>query len=82
MMTINEAPLNQNLTVSCFGLYEMKEISDIESRLMHMGFLEGAIIRVTKRVPFFQGPILVDVRGRLIALSESEAKLVTVEVVK
>ena len=80
MMTINQAPLHKYLRVKSFGSQELKEISDIESRLMHMGFLEGARIQVVKKAPLFKEPLLVEVRGRLIALSSSEAALVSVEV--
>lgn len=80
IMTINQAPLNQKLTVRSFHNDETKEISDIESRLMHLGFCSGQVIRVIKKAPLFQEPILVEVRGRSVALSIAEAALVEVEI--
>lgn len=79
-MTINEAPLNSLLTVKSFSPEHDGEFSDIESRLMHLGFLSGETIRVTKKAPLFKEPLLVEVRGRSVALSASEAALVRVEV--
>lgn len=71
-----------NLTVCSFAIYEEREISDIESRLMHLGFIFGEKIRVTKKAPLFKEPLLVEVRGRSVALSFDEANLVRVEVSK
>lgn len=81
-MLINEAPLQKNLIVRSFSSQEKKEISDIESRLMHLGFFWGETIRITHRAPFFQQPYLVEVRGRLVALSQEEASMIEVEVVE
>ncbi|HXH29742.1 MAG TPA: FeoA family protein [Bacteriovoracaceae bacterium] len=81
-MTINHAPLHQNLKVCSFGVGEIRDFNEIESRLMLLGFLEGAIVRVTKKAIFFKEPLLVEVRGRLVAMTKSEAELVRVEVIK
>lgn len=81
-MTINQASLNTKLIVRSFKIQDVKEFSDIESRLMHLGFIDGQEIRVTKKTPLLKGPMLVEVRGRSIALSFDEAELVLVEVYK
>lgn len=81
-MTINQAPLNTRLVVRSFSIHDEGEFSDIESRLMHLGFMDGEVIRVTRKAPLFREPLLVEVRGRLIALSREEAALVSVEVIK
>ncbi len=81
-MTINQAPMNTKLIVRSFPIQEVREFSDIESRLMHLGFLDGESIKVTKKAAFFKEPLLVEVRGRSVALSFSEAELVSVEVAK
>jgi Fe2+ transport system protein FeoA len=47
---------------------------------MHLGFIDGATIEVKRKAPLHQGPLLVEVRGRLVALSPSEADLVSVEI--
>jgi Fe2+ transport system protein FeoA len=47
---------------------------------MHLGFINGAKVTVKKKAPIFKEPILVEVRGRMIALTLSEAALVQVEV--
>lgn len=80
MMTINEAPLERRLSITSFNDDYSAGISDIESRLMHLGFIHGATIEIKKKAPFFKEPLLVEVRGRLVALSRSEAGLVRVEV--
>jgi Fe2+ transport system protein FeoA len=79
-MTINQAPMNANLVVRSFHSDEERELSDLESRLMHLGFLHGEVIRVTRKAPLFKEPLLVEVRGRCVALSFDEASLVAVEV--
>lgn len=81
-MTLNMAPMQTKLVVRSFSIHEVREFSDIESRLMHLGFLDGEVIKVTKKAPLFKEPLLVEVRGRSVALSYSEAELVAVEVAK
>jgi Fe2+ transport system protein FeoA len=82
MMTINQAPLLTGLTITSFEKINVEDISDIESRLMHLGFVNGATIEVKRKSRLFKEPLLVEVRGRLVALSKAEAGLVTVEVKK
>jgi Fe2+ transport system protein FeoA len=79
-MTLNHAPLNTPLKVCSFPVEETRDLNELESRLMHLGFLAGQMIKVTKKAPLFKEPILVEVRGRLIALSSEEAGLIEVEV--
>lgn len=79
-MTINLAPLNQKLVVRSFPANGERDLSDLESRLMHLGFFHGEPIRILKRAPLFKEPFLVEVRGRMVALSKEEAALVNVEV--
>jgi Fe2+ transport system protein FeoA len=79
-MTINQAPLNVKLIVRSFHLSESRDFSDIESRLMHLGFMDGQSVRVLKKAPLFKEPLLVEVRGRSVVLSFDEAQLVRVEV--
>lgn len=79
-MTLDLAPLRKTLTIQSFGADDQTSIGDLESRLMHLGFIQGAQIRITQKAPFFKGPLLIDVRGRKVALTISEAKLVEVEV--
>lgn len=81
-MTINQAPMHTKLIVRSFHIQDEREFSDIESRLMHLGFLDGEAIKVIRKAALFKEPLLVEVRGRSVALSFSEAELVTVEVAK
>lgn len=76
-MTINQAPLQKKLIITA---YKNTELSDIESRLLHLGFIDGETITIKKKAPLFKEPLLVEVRGRLVAMSSSEAELVNVEV--
>lgn len=80
-MTLNQAPMNTTLTISSSTYQESENISDIASRLMHLGFIDGEKIKVTRKAPLFREPLLVEVRGRSIALSFAEAELVQVKVV-
>jgi len=76
-MTLSEAPLNQPLKVSPhFG--EKDELSALESRLMHLGFIHEEPIMIRKKSKIFGSPLLVQVRGRQIALTKKEASLVPV----
>ena len=79
-MTIDLAPINQKLLVRSFPSHEERDLSELESRLMHLGFFYGETIRILKRAPLFKEPFLVEVRGRMVALSKAEAILVKVEV--
>ena len=79
-MTINQAPLNKKLVVKSFTPHEVGEFSDIESRLMHLGFIAGEEVRITRKAPLFKEPLLVEVRGRSVAMTFDEASLVRVEV--
>ncbi len=72
--------MQTKLIVRSFSNIELKEFSDIESRLMHLGFIDGANVIVTRKAPLFKEPLLVEVRGRSVALSFDEAELVRVEV--
>lgn len=81
-MTLNLAPLNQKLIVRSFQDHEKRDLSDLESRMMHLGFIDGASVEVKRKAPLFQEPLLVEVRGRLIALTSEEAELIAVEVLK
>lgn len=81
-MTINQAPMNTKLMVRSFPSHEDRDFSDIESRLMHLGFIDGEFIKVAKKAPLFKEPLLVEVRGRMVALSFDEAELVLVEVAR
>ncbi len=79
-MNLNQAPLHQMLFVRSFAVTETRELTDLESRLMHLGFIDGQQIQIKKRASLFKEPLLIEVRGRLVALSFLEAQLVKVEV--
>ncbi len=80
MISIDQAPLNQTLVVRSFQDNEKSSYNEVESRLMLLGFLHGENIKITRKAPLFKEPRLVEVRGRKIALSKSEAQLIKVEV--
>jgi Fe2+ transport system protein FeoA len=80
-MTLNEAALNQRLKVLSFSDEEQLELNDLESRLIHLGFHFGSMISIVRRAPLFQEPLLVEVRGRLVAMTLSESQLIKVEAV-
>ena len=79
-MKINQAPINTKLIVRSFSIGEVREFSDLESRLMHLGFIDGEPAKVIRKAVLFKEPILVEVRGCSVALSFTEAELVLVEV--
>ena len=49
-------------------------------RLLEMGFIEGSSVCIAHEAPFSKDPIIVEVRGALIALRRSEANLIRVQV--
>ncbi len=53
----------------------------VRRRMMDMGILPGAVIRVLGRAPLGD-PISVEVRGTMVTVRVSEASLVLVEEVK
>lgn len=79
-MTISDAPLHAKLKVTSFHSDDHVFLNDLESRLMLLGFIHGEIITIKKKAPIFKEPLLVEVRGRMVALTKSEAQLVDVEV--
>jgi ferrous iron transport protein A len=50
-----------------------------DTRLLEMGFLEGSKIEVMHEAPWGKDPIIVRIRGALIALRRQEADAVKVE---
>ncbi|HLT22349.1 MAG TPA: FeoA family protein [Bacteriovoracaceae bacterium] len=78
MMTLDLAPLNKKLLVRELTT-SLESIGHLESRLMHLGFITNEPILLIQKAPYFQVPILVEVKGRRIALSLEEARLIEVE---
>lgn len=52
---------------------------ELTQRLMELGFLLGAEVRIVHEAPLTKDPIAVEVRGSLIALRRSEANFVEVQ---
>ncbi|MFZ9596110.1 MAG: FeoA family protein [Bdellovibrionia bacterium] len=49
------------------------------NRLLEMGFVEGSWVEVLHEAPFGGDPIVVRVRGALVALRRAEASMIWVE---
>ena len=54
--------------------------TEIVQRLMEMGFLEGASVEVLHLSPFGGDPIVVRVRGSLVALRRNEANAIEISI--
>ena len=80
-MTINEAPLHQRVRIVLSHNNPAVGPTDVESRLMHLGFIPGEEIMVKRKAPIFHEPLLVEVRGRPVALNKLEASLIKVELI-
>jgi Fe2+ transport system protein FeoA len=78
-MNLSNATLLVKLRVLSFPDQDLRELCDLESRLIHLGFHHGGVVRVMKKAPLFNEPLLVEVRGRLVAMSRAEADLIIVE---
>ncbi|HLW58156.1 MAG TPA: FeoA family protein [Bacteriovoracaceae bacterium] len=78
MMTLDLAPLNKKLIIHGVQA-DQTELGPVESRLMHLGFIKNEPVTLIQKAPYFQIPILVEIKGRRIALSLEEAKKVQVE---
>lgn len=48
------------------------------SRLWQMGLVEGAWVELLREAPIAKDPVVVRIRGALVALRKSEARLVLV----
>ncbi|MDR3606136.1 MAG: FeoA domain-containing protein [Oligoflexia bacterium] len=55
-------------------------VKTLETRLLEIGFLEGSHVEIVHEAPWGKDPIVVRVRGALIALRRQEADLVEVEI--
>lgn len=53
---------------------------EMVQRLLEMGFLEGASVEVLHLSPFGGDPIVVRVRGSLVALRRNEANAIEVSI--
>lgn len=51
---------------------------DMGTRLLHLGFLPGEIVRVIRKTPFTSDSLLIEVRGTKMALTKNEAKLINI----
>lgn len=78
MITLDLAPLNKKMLVHDIQSQNL-ELGPIHSRLLHLGFIKNEPIILIQKAPYFDVPILVEVRGRRIALSLEEARMVKVE---
>lgn len=78
MMTLDMAPLNKKMLVHDIGS-ENADLGPVQSRLLHLGFIKNEPLILIQKAPYFDVPILVEVRGRRIALSLEEAQMVRVE---
>ena len=63
-------------------IQDIEDLSQPElcHRLMEMGFIPGAEIEIVHEAPFFKDPMIVRVRGALIALRRAEASLIRVTI--
>ncbi len=61
-------------------IVSLSAASQMTTRLMSMGMLEGSWVEVFHEAPFGGDPIAVKVRGALIALRRNEANTISVEV--
>lgn len=69
-MTLAESPLNQNARIA-----ELVGDAVVVSRLREIGFIRGETVQVRGRAPFGD-PIIVEVRGAMVALRKEEAQCV------
>lgn len=70
-------------TLATAALHEPKKILDLKgdsvivSRLREIGFVRGEEVQVRGRMPFGE-PLLIEIRGAVVALRKSEAACVRV----
>ena len=50
-------------------------------RMMEMGIVKGAAVKIVHEAPFGKDPIAIEVRGAVLGLRRDEADLVYVEIV-
>lgn len=69
-MTLAESPLDQDATIT-----DLKGDNVVLSRLREIGFIRGEVVQVRGHAPFGD-PIIVEVRGAMVALRKEEASCV------
>jgi Fe2+ transport system protein FeoA len=79
-MNLLHAPIHSTLMIKSFPPDNHLPVDDVESRLMHLGFIFGAEIKIVHQT-LLQKSFLVEVRGRKIALTFNEASRIMVEVI-
>lgn len=50
-----------------------KVLGAVIKRLLHLGFVSGRNVKILNKAPLFRDPILVEISGSQIALTEWEA---------
>lgn len=59
---------------------EREDISEVFSKkLFHLGIMEGAEVVLKHKAPIFGNPLLVEVDSLQVALTKSEASLISIE---
>lgn len=72
-ISLNDLPIGENATV-----VRIEGDDQISRRLMEMGVVPGALVRMIKSAPFGD-PLEVRVRGYHLAMRRNEADQITVE---
>jgi Fe2+ transport system protein FeoA len=57
----------------------MKSEEKMVARLMELGFIREALVKVVHQAPFANDPIAVEIRGKKIAIRRADARLVLVQ---
>lgn len=81
--TLDDADFGRNFIMCGFFAFDPdddKKESGVLSRMIELGFMEGAVIKKLHSAPFSHDPIAVEVDGHLVALRRAEAKLVKITV--
>jgi ferrous iron transport protein A len=81
MLNLDSAEFNRSFLVYALDVKEAEgnpNKQQMLTRMMEMGFIEGATVCKRYAAPFSNDPIAVEVEGHLVALRRNEAKMIHV----
>ena len=77
--SLGDLPVGARAFITALCAAECDEQDDLETRLLDLGFVEGAEVEVLHEGPWARDPIAVRVLDTVIAIRRSDARLIQVQ---
>ena len=74
-MTLDLANINQTYRISSLNIDDQ----EVLTRMAQFGLNQGAVVRLMRRAPLFNDPLLIEVGGGQIVISKDQAKAIGIE---